>query len=60
MSKPPELGRAAPEATVGVADDPVKIGLVELREDQGRQAMRPIANRPAVMPMATRAYLNTV
>ena len=40
--------------------DPAGAGFVELRDDQGRQTMRPIANRPAAMPIATRADLKTV
>ena len=38
----------------------VEVGLFALKDDQGRQTMRPIANRPAAMPIATRADLKTV
>jgi hypothetical protein len=34
--------------------------LLELNDDQGRQNIRPIANSPAAIPMATRADLKTV
>jgi hypothetical protein len=37
----------------------VRLG-AELNDDQGRQTMRPMANRPAAMPIATRADLKTV
>ena len=63
---PKGLNRLAGPATgvsmvvVGTAVDPAVIGLLALSEDQGRQTMRPIAKRPAAMPIATRADLKTV
>ena len=46
---------------VGKGVDPVaEAGLLALNDDQGRQAMSPIANRPAAIPIATRADLKTV
>ena len=50
----------APMVVVGTAVDPAVIDLLALSEDQGRQIMSPIANRPAAMPIATRADLKTV
>ena len=54
----PETG--PPIVVVGTAVDPTVIGLLALSEDQGRQTMRPMANKPAAMPIATRADLKTV
>ena len=51
----------APIVVVETGAEPAaEAGLLALSEDQGRHTMRPIANRPAAMPMATRADLNTV
>ena len=44
----------------GTGGDPAGAGFVEPRDDQGRQTMRPLANSPAAMPIATRADLKTV
>ena len=60
FSRVAEPANGAPMVVVGTAVDPAVIGLLALSEDQGRQTMSPIANRPAAMPIATRADLKTV
>ena len=61
LSRLPEPNAGTPMVVVGVGVDPAAApGLLALNEDQGRQNMRPMANRPAAMPMATRADLKTV
>jgi hypothetical protein len=61
LSRLAEPEGTAPADTFGIEVDPAAgVGLVELRDDQGRQNMRPMANRPAAIPMATRADLKTV
>ena len=55
----PETGAPMVVVAAGV-DPPEETGLLALNDDHGRQTMRPMANSPAAMPIATRADLKTV
>ena len=61
FSRVDELETCEPMLVVeGGVDPPAGVGLLALNDDHGRQTMRPMANSPAAMPIATRADLKTV
>ena len=54
----PETG--PPIVVVGTAVDPTVIGLLALSEDQGRQTMRPMANKPTSAAGSTAVPTTTI